>query len=203
MFPSLSLSLISEKLRFVLLAIGSGRVGLISRGLKMDPIEAIQARSATCGVIGGEFSNLLGDEIRRLISVPPDAGSSFTALLELPANQAVELLVHSPEAAAENPTITLPGEQFGQCPRPPPPPPVAPLIFPSDTGLVDRAAKFSSLVNSDENSRAKLESVKQEPADSDSHPNSNSSPAVSNPAVDQTPKSTKRKDRERKVNSRK
>ncbi|XP_027175147.1 transcription factor bHLH48-like [Coffea eugenioides] len=162
----------------------------------MDSMEAIQARSATCEVIGGEFSHQVGEEIHRLMSVQPDSGSSFTALLELPANQAVELLVHSPEAAiAESPSVTRPLEQFSQCP---PPPPASTLIFPSDTALVDRAAKFSTLVNSDDNSRAKLESVKQEPADSDSNPNSNSSPAVSHPAVEQNPNSAKRKEREKK-----
>ncbi|KAL3534228.1 hypothetical protein ACH5RR_002689 [Cinchona calisaya] len=154
----------------------------------MDPIEVIE----------GEFSHQHGEDIHRLISVPPETGSSFTALLELPANQAMELLVHSSEhGVAENPSMTLKpddGEQFGQCP---PPPPAAVLIFPSGTALVDRAAKFSCLVNSDNNSRENLETVKQEPVDSDSNPNSHSSPAVSNPAAYQNPKSTKRKDREK------
>ncbi|XP_076881287.1 transcription factor bHLH48-like isoform X1 [Bidens hawaiensis] len=42
-----------------------------------------------------------GEEIQRLMSVapPPDSGNSFTALLELPPNQAVRLL-HSPEPSS-------------------------------------------------------------------------------------------------------
>lgn len=165
----------------------------------MEQIGAIRARSAGCGMIGGEFNRQIGEEIHQLImSVPPETSSSFTALLELPANQAMELLVHSPDTAvAENPTLTVSGEQFRPCPAPPPP--AAPPIFPSDIAFFDRASKFSSVANSDEILTANLETVKQEPLDSDSNPNSNSSPAVSNPAVDQNPKPAKRKDREKKV----
>ncbi|KAL3533864.1 hypothetical protein ACH5RR_007385 [Cinchona calisaya] len=162
----------------------------------MERIEAIGARSVGCGMVGDEFNRQIGEEIHRLMSVQPESGSSFIALLELPPNQAMELLVHSPEVAVvDNANLTLSGEQFGQCP---PLPPALPPIFPSDTALVDRASKFSPIANSDEVLTSKLETVKQEPLDSDSNPNSNSSPAVSNPAVDQNPKSAKRKDREKK-----
>lgn len=161
----------------------------------MESITASQARSANCGGIGTEFQLQLGDELHSLMSVPPDTGSSFTALLELPPNQAVELLVQSPDRiatiTAANHPITLSSVPFSPCPPPQ-------LIFPSDTALVDRASKFSPIVNSEENSRGNLEAVKQEPMDSYSNPNSSSSPAVSNPTVDQNPKSTKRKEREKK-----
>ncbi|XP_073052213.1 transcription factor bHLH48-like isoform X1 [Primulina eburnea] len=109
-------------------------------------------------------------------------GSSFTALLELPPPQAVELLVN---------------EDF-QAKTPPP-------IFPSNTALIDRASKFSvfaTACNSPEGNcvvsgscSMKPDVVKQEPLESDSHLNS-SKPATSN----QSPKSLKRKEKERKVN---
>lgn len=129
---------------------------------------------------------------------PP--GSSFTALLELPAPQAVELLVNSPDAAANEesqpkPCITGSGEVPSYF-HPPPP------IFPSDIGLIVRASKFSAFASAENSNNSilfnsnsnKLDMVKQEPSDSDSNPNS-SSLATS----DQNPNSTKRKEREKKV----
>nr|XP_009795428.1 PREDICTED: transcription factor bHLH48-like isoform X1 [Nicotiana sylvestris] len=125
--------------------------------------------------------------------------SSFTALLELPANQAVELLVHSLETDKT-------GEPHIPHYRYPPPPPPPPPIFPSDAALIDRAFKFSVFAaaagispesNSTlSNSGSKSLLVKQEPLDSEL--NQNSSPiTVSNPTVNQ--KTTKRKEREKKV----
>ncbi|XP_009795495.2 transcription factor bHLH48-like isoform X2 [Nicotiana sylvestris] len=125
--------------------------------------------------------------------------SSFTALLELPANQAVELLVHSLETDKT-------GEPHIPHYRYPPPPPPPPPIFPSDAALIDRAFKFSVFAaaagispesNSTlSNSGSKSLLVKQEPLDSEF--NQNSSPiTVSNPTVNQ--KTTKRKEREKKV----
>ena len=120
--------------------------------------------------------------------------SSFTALLELPANQAVELLVHSLETDKTG-EPHIPHYRY-----PPPPPP----IFPSDAALIDRASKFSVFAagyspesNSTlSNSCSKSLLVKQEPLDSEF--NQNSSPiTVSNPTVNQ--KTTKRKEREKKV----
>nr|XP_018631930.1 transcription factor bHLH48-like isoform X2 [Nicotiana tomentosiformis] len=121
-------------------------------------------------------------------------GSSFTALLELPANQAVELLVHSLETDKTG-EPHIPHYRY-----PPPPPP----IFPSDAALIDRASKFSVFAagyspesNSTlSNSCSKSLLVKQEPLDSEF--NQNSSPVTfSNPTVNQ--KTTKRKEREKKV----
>ncbi|KAK1427120.1 hypothetical protein QVD17_15803 [Tagetes erecta] len=55
-----------------------------------------------------ETDTVLGDEIHSLMSVlqPPEAGNSFTALLELSPNQAV-MLLHSPEETSPNPVFHL------------------------------------------------------------------------------------------------
>lgn len=164
----------------------------------MEPkVEAteLEYRSGICGLkpddIGFGF-----DDIHGLISAPPqppETSSSFTALLELPAPQAVELLVNSSEAADEE----LPAKpNIAHFPPP--------QIFPSNIALIDHASKSPSLAladNSSENysllsvsSSKKLDIVKQEHMDSDSNPNG-SSPAVS----DQILKSSKRKEREKKV----
>ncbi|XVE75668.1 hypothetical protein DITRI_Ditri12bG0111400 [Diplodiscus trichospermus] len=136
------------------------------------------------------------DEINRLISATTtDNASSFTALLELSAPQAVELL-HSPESAK---LIAAPAsnvEDFkGSC------------FFPSNTGLIERAVRFSvfsgegnnnckksnSPETTSNNSSANLENaVKSEPAETES-----SRPLISDPAVEK--RSIKRKDREKKV----
>ncbi|XP_059298525.1 transcription factor bHLH48-like [Lycium ferocissimum] len=140
-------------------------------------MESSQVRSASCGGKAGEM-------VHEFIKTE-SGGNSFTALLELPANQAMELLVYSSE-------IVSPKTCY-HYPKPP--------IFPSD---IDRASKFSvfSAGNSPEtssfpsNSSSKSEFVKQEPIDSESNPNS--SPAFSNPEVNQ--KTTKRKEHQKKGN---
>nr|KJB16405.1 hypothetical protein B456_002G229100 [Gossypium raimondii]KJB16408.1 hypothetical protein B456_002G229100 [Gossypium raimondii]KJB16409.1 hypothetical protein B456_002G229100 [Gossypium raimondii]KJB16410.1 hypothetical protein B456_002G229100 [Gossypium raimondii] len=149
---------------------------------------------------GGEvaaFESLqFTDEIHRLISAPAtDNASSFTALLELPATQVVELL-HSPESVklivASAPNV----EDFKGS-----------FHFPSNTGLIQKDARFSVFSgegnnkneksNSPEmtskNSSANLEkAVKSEPAETAS-----SLPLVSDPTVEN--RNIKRKDREKKV----
>ncbi|KAL2464817.1 transcription factor bHLH [Forsythia ovata] len=137
-----------------------------------------------------------------LVSAPPrtETDNSFTALLELPAPQAVELLVNSPDAAANEESSAKPSiaGSVEVPPHFPPPPP----IFPSDIGLIVRASKlsvFASIENSNNsilsNSNSKKpDIVKQEPSDSDSNPNSSSLAAS-----EQNPKSAKRKEREKKV----
>ncbi|CAK9172532.1 unnamed protein product [Ilex paraguariensis] len=167
----------------------------------MEPTEGSQVRSASCGAkyedIGVE-SLQFGEEINLLMSIqPPETGSSFTALLELPSNQAMQLL-DSPETNVA--PATLSGYQIEH-------PKTYMPIFPSDTALIDRACKFSVFAtteNSPEtssiplNSRSKSDKVKQEPVDLDSNPNS--SPAVSDSMVlkQDEKSSAKRKEREKK-----
>ncbi|GMI65742.1 hypothetical protein like AT3G57800 [Hibiscus trionum] len=137
------------------------------------------------------------DEIRRLMSVPAtDNASSFTALLELPAPQAVQL-IHSPDSAkliaasAPAPNVDYFKGSFN---------------FPFSSGLIERAARFplfagdgnindNNKSNSPEptsyNSSANLQKpVKSEPAETESY-----QPLVSDPTVEN--RSAKRKDREK------
>lgn len=146
------------------------------------------------------------EEIQRLITAPPENASSFTALLELPATQAMELLHYTPDSEGTPTPTTLSGEQ-GQKPYLHPPF-SSNLTFPSNPSLIERAAMFSVFAgdNSPEtssvpsNSSANLEKVKNEPMETDSNPNSsqhlNSDPTVGN--KNQKP-SAKRKEREKKV----
>ncbi|KAG9142340.1 hypothetical protein Leryth_016828 [Lithospermum erythrorhizon] len=82
----------------------------------------------------GPGLHYFGSEELRLFMPPPppDSATSFTALLELPPIQAVELLVHSPEnittppppTAAEEEEVMLAGREYsfhGFAPPPPPP----------------------------------------------------------------------------------
>lgn len=146
----------------------------------MDPTEEL--RSGKIPEEIAEDSLQFGEELQTLMSVPPESGNSFTALLELPPNQAVKLL-HTPdkiaEKIAEHPNVY----------------PYAPM-FPSNSALIDRASKFS--VFATENSPEKSVPVKQEPVESDSH--RNSSPGMSDSVVPSSDhKSSKRKEREKKV----
>ncbi|CAN4109110.1 unnamed protein product [Withania somnifera] len=172
----------------------------------------MEARSKNCGAKMGEietgFHHQFSEE------------SSFTALLGLPANQAVELLVHSPETdkmESEKFTVTeshiahhhYPPPTTTRTPAPAPVPIMASAqiqapMFPSDIALIDRASKFSvfaAVGNSPEsnsslsNSGLKPVLVKQEPVDCEF--NQNSSPATSVPMGNL--KSMKRKEREKKV----
>lgn len=151
------------------------------------------------------------EEIHRLMTVPPENGSSFTALLELPETQAMELL-HSPHSDDGVPAL-LSGDPLhginddhklylpsfnGN------------LTFPSNKVLIERAAKFSVFASGEHsletssvpsNSSANLEVVKGEPVETDSNPNS-SQLLVSDPTVDiRNQRSEKRKEREKKVKS--
>ncbi|GMY14165.1 transcription factor bHLH48-like [Fagus crenata] len=120
------------------------------------------------------------DEIQRLMTVPPENASSFTALLELPANQAMQLL-HSPHSDEHKPYVP------SSFPNPNPN-----LTFPSNKTLIERAAKFSVFasaeISPETSASANLEKVKSEPGESDSNPSSSN----------KTQRSTKRKEREKK-----
>ncbi|GMI79684.1 hypothetical protein like AT3G57800 [Hibiscus trionum] len=137
------------------------------------------------------------DEIRCLMSAPgADNASSFTALLELPATQAVQL-IHSPDSAKliAAPTPAPNVDDFKGS-----------FQFPFNSGLTERAARFSVFAgdgninsnnksNSPEptsyNSSASLQKpVKSEPAETES-----SQPLVSDPTVENL--SIKRKGREK------
>ncbi|KAE8674963.1 Basic helix-loop-helix DNA-binding superfamily protein, putative isoform 2 [Hibiscus syriacus] len=133
------------------------------------------------------------DEIHRLISAPPtDNASSFTALLELPSPQAVELL-YSPESSKLIPASPPNVEDFK-----------GNFHFPSNTCLIERDARFSAEVNNNNESEkskspeskklsTNLEkAVKSEPAETGS-----SQLLVSDPTLDK--RNIKRKDGENKV----
>ncbi|KAJ0099881.1 hypothetical protein Patl1_20614 [Pistacia atlantica] len=160
------------------------------------------------------------EEIQQLMTVPQENASSFTALLELPAPQAMELLHHSPESndsAAPAPahsnshTVTVDAHH-----TPYHFPVGANLTFPSNIALIERAARFSVFAENinntttdksnhnnnnhspettesvPSNSSGNLGKVKNEPAESDSNkPNS--------PPPAENKRSVKRKEREKKV----
>ena len=146
----------------------------------MDRIAGTEVRSMNCGEKIEEIavdSLQFGEEIRRLMA-PPAEGSSFTALLELPVNQATELL-HSPD------TIRTLSSLAG------------------DHHVIERDSRFSVFAATEispetssipSNSSPRSLVVKIEPVNSDSNPNS-SDPITEN----DDRKSAKRKEREKKV----
>uniref|UniRef100_A0A162AD49 BHLH domain-containing protein n=1 Tax=Daucus carota subsp. sativus TaxID=79200 RepID=A0A162AD49_DAUCS len=149
----------------------------------MEPTEEVRSGKLVEEI--ADESLRFGEELQTLMSVPPESGNSFTALLELPPNQAVKLL-HTPEklaGEAQQPKLY----------------PYAP-IFPSNPALIDRASKFSVFAteNSPERSSIPANYVKQEPVESESH--RNSSPGMSDSVVPNSDqKSSKRKEREKKA----
>ncbi|VFQ59308.1 unnamed protein product [Cuscuta campestris] len=151
----------------------------------MDSVQGAEGRSTVCETTepGGDAGHA-HHQFGGVVAAPPESG--FTALLELPPSQAVELLANSPSTKLpeiEHPRSLYPG-------FPPPPPP----IFPSDLALIERASKFSPFAgNAPENlsySGPKPYFVKQEPLGWDST-------LISNQTAN--PKSTKRKERDIKV----
>lgn len=148
------------------------------------------------------------EEIQRIVNLTLENASSFTALLELPATQAVELLHLSQSDGAQAPPSGDIFQGIGDDHKPYLPSFDGNLTFPSNRALIERAAKFSVFAageNSPEtssvpsNSSANLGKVKSEPAETDSNPNS-SQPLVPDPTVEnKTQRSAKRKEREKKV----
>ncbi|XP_019225738.1 PREDICTED: transcription factor bHLH48-like isoform X3 [Nicotiana attenuata] len=152
-------------------------------------MESTQVRSASCGGKAGEtatgFHHIGGEGQSIIMPVPTEAaGNSFTALLELPPNQALDLLVHSDEMGSAKLSLRDTHNKPSY-----------------SSSLIDRASagEFSVFAagNSPENGSFLPDSqfVKIEPVDSDSNPNS--SPEFSNPTFDQ--KTTKRKERQKKA----
>ncbi|TKY62577.1 Transcription factor bHLH48 [Spatholobus suberectus] len=149
------------------------------------------------------------EEIQGIMAPAPENASSFTALLELPPIQAVELL-HSPDsdnaAARKPPNCHVSANQkpfllnsFGSN-----------LTFPSNAALIERAAKFSVFAGENSppqgearvvpaGSGSNLDRVKNEPQETDSNPCSTQG-CASDPAVEnKNQRTAKRKEREKKV----
>ncbi|KAL1368198.1 hypothetical protein HN51_022332 [Arachis hypogaea] len=136
------------------------------------------------------------EQIQGLMAPAPESTNSFTALLELPPPQAVKLL-HSPDKA---PT----GSEKPPCHASilKPYPSIMSIIdgtrkltFPSNTALIERAARFSVFAGEGPLAPPVAE-VKNEPPETDSNPSSTQcDPAVEN-------KGAKRKEREKKVKAR-
>ncbi|CAI0377118.1 unnamed protein product [Linum tenue] len=175
----------------------------------MEPQSGPGARSSPTADETALDSVQFGEDIRHLISVPTENASSFTALLELPPNQAVELL-HSPES-------TRPDSSQQQQYQPPQHFNAGLLTFPTNAALIERAAKFSVFaaeedLNNNNNGIASPETnsapsnssaglvVKTEPAEPVAYLNSSSvasDPTVATKDENQRP-NNKRKEREKK-----
>lgn len=173
----------------------------------MESAEATQVRSDNSALETLQFR----EEIQHLIAAPPDNASSFTALLELPAPQAMELL-HTPETRGFLGKPNFPGKSqiegvhkapyFSSFDR-------AGFPFPTNTALIERAAKYSVFAggsnnslssNSPENSGAcSKQKVKSEPKETESNCNE-SPPLVANQTEEsKARRSGKRKEPEKKV----
>ncbi|XP_054778249.1 transcription factor bHLH48-like isoform X2 [Prosopis cineraria] len=150
------------------------------------------------------------EEIARIIAPAPENLSSFTALLELPAAQAKEIL-RSPNSDRAAAVIRAFGEPLSHIND------QKPHRFhsfsdtfrlPSNTALIERSAKLS--VFAEENSspeeanlaplssRANLNRVKHEPPETDSNPKSTSIIASNPPIENKNERAAKRKEREKK-----
>lgn len=121
------------------------------------------------------------EEIQGIMAPATETANSFTALLELPPTQVVELL-HSSEVTG----------------KPPKPYPLTcntgNLTFPSNAALVERAARFSVFAGENSTNSTNLPQVKDE------LPETEEGGCVSDPTVENTnSKSAKRKEREKKV----
>lgn len=151
------------------------------------------------------------EEIQGLMAAPaPETANSFTALLELPPTQAVELF-HSPERAGKPPRHSpksYPLTSFAASASAPATATAtanANLTFPSNAALIDRAARFSVFAGQNSNSNSNSPEVKRELPETDSNPSSThgggGGGSVSDLAVEnQNLKTAKRKEREKKVN---
>ncbi|KAH7684309.1 Myc-type basic helix-loop-helix (bHLH) domain-containing protein [Dioscorea alata] len=128
----------------------------------MEPTRSSGGGSGNSGTYTPEIAETLRfeEEIQSLMrdGSPPATGSSFTALLGLPASQAVELL-HQPGEIYHRASTGFP-------------PGFSPT-FPSNAALVERAARFSVFAAAGESPQASNSGghaawPKSEPVDSDS-----------------------------------
>ncbi|CAN0909946.1 Transcription factor bHLH48 [Linum grandiflorum] len=175
-------------------------------------METLSGAGARSGAAGNDTAALdFGDDIRHLIiSSPNETASSFTALLELPPNQAMELL-HDPTRPEQQQYRSRQQQQ-----QPPQQFNAELLTFPTNAALIERAAKFSVFAaeedlrkgttaaidaSPDDDSGAnvlrKEVVVKSEPAETASRLNSSPTVAIN----DENPRrlGAKRKEQERKV----
>lgn len=143
----------------------------------MEPIGGTELRSMS---FGDDYQ--LVDEFQRLV-MAPDAGNSFTALLELPPNQAVELL-HCETDELKRHRISPYSNSSLQA-------------FPCNRELIERPARYSVLATNESPSPSNSMKVKAEPLDSGgSNPNS-SDPTAGSESEKEKP--LKRKEREKKA----
>ncbi|CAK8543305.1 unnamed protein product [Lathyrus sativus] len=171
---------------------------------------------ATLGLSGSIHDNTALDSVQfndeiQGIMVPapaPENASSFTALLELPPTQAVELL-HLPDCdGTDSRRLPCCHVSVNQKPYLPSSSDGNNLTFPTNAALIERAAKFSVFAGDISTrearlfpavSGANLESVKNEPQETDSNPCSTQE-CVSDPAVEnKNQRTAKRKEREKKA----
>ncbi|XP_058724014.1 transcription factor bHLH48-like [Vicia villosa] len=126
------------------------------------------------------------EEIQGIMAPASETASSFTALLELPPTQVVELL-HSPELTGKPPRHVISPKPYPLTCN------TDDLIFPSNTALVERAARFS--VFAGENlANSPLPEVKSE------LPEIEEGGCISDRTVEnKNSKHAKRKEREKKV----
>ncbi|CAN1173049.1 Transcription factor bHLH48 [Linum perenne] len=170
----------------------------------METLSGAGARSVPAGNEAAALD--FSEDIRHLIiSAPNETASSFTALLELPPNQAMELL-HEPSRAGA-------GHQYRRQPPPPQQFNAELLTFPKNSALIERAAKFSVFAaeedlrknsnasdaspddDDDSNVLRKSVAIKSEPAET--APRVNSTPTVANNDENRR-QGAKRKEREKK-----
>ena len=156
----------------------------------------------------GLESHQFCEEIHGLMTIPSENASSFTALLELPATQALELL-HSTDSAEVKKDDSV-HHRVKDVPKPYFSALNCNLTFPTNSPLNEHDAKFSVVAEEHSpettssvplNSSVSLEKVKNEPTiETDSNPN-HSYPKISDPTVENNTnqRSVKRKEREKKV----
>lgn len=127
------------------------------------------------------------EEIQHLMTLPPENANSFTALLELPAPQAVELLHHhhhhrSPESNGSTAKLVSAKADGHGLHHPHATPhhfnPGANLTFPSDISLIERAVRFSVFagINNSDNNHNDNNNNNNHKIDKNNNNNNNCSP---------------------------